>query len=424
MSSENLIDLCSDNEMGDSGGKAGEKRPHYALGTSELEGNNYNKIKKLRGNSSSSNVVGISQSGSSILEQGCCVDDESSPSFLPSLCPPPVCRQFWKAGNYEMEHSAKAPIQKGRNHLRVHPLFLHSNATSHKWAFGAIAELLDNAVDETQNGASFVVIDKMINPRDGSTALLIQDDGGGMDPEAIRRCMSFGFSEKKDKCAIGQYGNGFKTSSMRLGADVIVFSRHLGNRTASQSVGLLSYTFLRQSAQDRIVVPMVDYELNESTGIFAPVLVHGKAQFSSNLSIILQWSPFSTEEMLLKQFEDVGQHGTKVIVYNLWLNDDGDMELDFDSDVEDIRINADAKLFQTGQYANSLNDQHIANLYRYSLRVYASILYRHLPQSFKIFLRGQVVKHHNIAYDLKFPEFIVYKPQSLGTVEVCICLCA
>lgn len=111
MSSENLIDLCSDNEMGDSGGKAGEKRPHYALGTLELEGNNYNEIKKLRGNSSSSNVVGISQSGSSVLEQGCCVDDESSPSFLPSLCPPPVCRQFWKAGNYEMEHSAKAPIQ-------------------------------------------------------------------------------------------------------------------------------------------------------------------------------------------------------------------------------------------------------------------------------------------------------------------------
>lgn len=65
-----------------------------------------------------------------------------------------------------------------QNHMRIHPMFLHSNATSHKWAFGgilsvisficfpfhipaciqflcpfdhlfaAIAELLDNAVDE------------------------------------------------------------------------------------------------------------------------------------------------------------------------------------------------------------------------------------------------------------------------------------
>lgn len=30
------------------------------------------------------------------------------------------------------------------------------------------------------------------------------DDGGGMDPEAMRRCLSFGFSNKKSKSAIGQ----------------------------------------------------------------------------------------------------------------------------------------------------------------------------------------------------------------------------
>lgn len=83
-----------------------------------------------------------------------------------------------------------------------------------------------------------------------------------MDPEHIRRCMSFGFSERKSESTIGQCtdpmmltlslfspfgsfvfyfcinwficslsdGNGFKTSTMRLGADVIVFSRCLRNR--------------------------------------------------------------------------------------------------------------------------------------------------------------------------------------------------
>jgi hypothetical protein len=136
-------------------------------------------------------------------------------------------------------------------------MFLHSNATSHKWAFGAVAELLDNAVDEIQNGATFVIVDKTSNPRDGSPALLIHDDGGGMDPEAMRRCMSFGFSDKNSKLSIGQYGNGFKTSSMRLGADAIVFSRHLNNGILTQSIGLLSYTFLMQTHLDRIVVPMV-----------------------------------------------------------------------------------------------------------------------------------------------------------------------
>lgn len=32
----------------------------------------------------------------------------------------------------------------------------------------------------------------------------ILDDGGGMGPEAMRRCISFGFSDKKSKTTIGQ----------------------------------------------------------------------------------------------------------------------------------------------------------------------------------------------------------------------------
>jgi sensor histidine kinase regulating citrate/malate metabolism len=30
------------------------------------------------------------------------------------------------------------------------------------------------------------------------------DDGGGMDPNSLRRCMSFGFSEKQSGSSIGQ----------------------------------------------------------------------------------------------------------------------------------------------------------------------------------------------------------------------------
>lgn len=93
------------------------------------------------------------------------------------------------------------------------------------------------------------------------------------------------------------------------------------------------------------------------------------------------------------------------------------MELDFNSDMEDIRISGDPKLFQAGSYSDPICDQHIANRYQYSLRVYLSILYLHLPQSFKIILRGRVVEHHNIADDLKFLEFILYKPHSSGNMQ-------
>ncbi|KAI3785314.1 hypothetical protein L1987_44430 [Smallanthus sonchifolius] len=134
-----------------------------------------------------------------------------------------------KAGDDRSLEGASGKQERELEHARVHPKFLHSNATSHKWAFGAIAELLDNAVDEINNGATFVKVDRIYSKRDNSPLLLFLDDGGGMDPDGVRKCMSLGYSTKKTNNTIGQYGNGFKTSTMRLGADVIVFSRSYRN---------------------------------------------------------------------------------------------------------------------------------------------------------------------------------------------------
>ncbi|CAO2826394.1 unnamed protein product [Amaranthus hypochondriacus] len=366
-------------------------------------------------NNDTSNALSIVSNKANILETTQTPIEDTNFSSSP-ICPAPICRQFWKAGNYEDTLKFKSHVQSRQNHLHVHPKFLHSNATSHKWAFGAVAELLDNAMDEIQNGASFVIVDKISNPRDGSPALLTQDDGGGMDPEAIRRCMSFGFSDKKSKSAIGRYGNGFKTSTMRLGADVIVFTRHLNDRTLTQSIGLLSYTYLSRTGLDRIVVPMVDYEYNVLTDTFEPLHRYGGEYFKSNLSIILQWSPYQSEDELMKQFEDIGAHGTKVIIYNLWFTDDGTLEFDFESDLEDIRLRKsdDAKKVNAKML---ISEEHIGNQYRYSLRVYLSILYLRIPQNFCIILRGKVVEHHVIAHDLKYQEFIMYRPQIGGLKE-------
>lgn len=37
-------------------------------------------------------------------------------------------------------------------------------------------------------------------------------------------------------------------------------------------------------------------------------------------------------------------------------------------------------------------------------------------------LRGQVVKLHNIADDLKYTEFVLYRPQCGSSKEVAVCL--
>ncbi|KAK1281453.1 hypothetical protein QJS04_geneDACA002782 [Acorus gramineus] len=157
--------------------------------------------------------------------------DAPSPTSTSSEFSKPLCQNFWKAGAYD-------PVPSAVNIPRT------------------MAELLDNAVDEIENGATFVSIDRVTNPRDGSPALLIQEHQENMD--AI-------------------------TVELFNALEAIV------RRTLTQSVGLLSYTFLTKVGSDDIVVPM---------------------------------------------FDDIGCHGTKVIIYNLWHNDDGDMELDFDSDIE------------------------------------------------------------------------------------------
>ncbi|KAI4336179.1 hypothetical protein L6164_014737 [Bauhinia variegata] len=407
-----VVDLSSDDEVI----PKEVKLESDVVGTSELQ-NETDKFRVANQYSEENRSSNVQSTGSSVLEQGMSPVDDTGLSSASPIGAAPICRQFWKAGQYDDGIGSTVAVQNAKNYLHVHPLFLHSNATSHKWAFGAIAELLDNAIDEAHNGkgATFVIVDKTLNPKDGSPALLIQDDGGGMDPETMRRCMSFGFSDKKSKSAIGQYGNGFKTSTMRLGADVIVFSRRMNNRILTQSIGLLSYSFLMQTLLDRIVVPMVNYEFNTSTRSLD--FLHGKAHFMSNLSKLLQWSPYSSEAELLKQFDDIGSHGTKVIVYNLWLNDDGNLELDFDTDPEDILIAGDRKKIDAHPAWKTLNEQHISNRFHYSLRVYSSILYLKMPENFRIILRGQIVTPHNIVDDLKHFDFIYYKPHADGSVQ-------
>ncbi|KAK7330507.1 hypothetical protein VNO77_24702 [Canavalia gladiata] len=418
MNATEIMDLSSDDEGGKVSSKADsslkkQNETNEGQVTAHHRPQTHSTRQVFKDNISSNANLTTYHSSSGVLGQ------RSLPVHDPALSHSPfICRNFWKAGNYDNALGSKVCLQNADNYLHVHPLFLHSNATSHKWAFGAIAELLDNAVDEIQNGATFVIVDKILNPKDGSPALLIQDDGGGMDPEAMHCCMSFGFSEKKSKIAIGQYGNGFKTGSMRLGADVIVFSCHLNNMILTQSIGLLSYTFLMQKQLDRIVVPMVNYKFNTSTG-YSEIL-SDQEHYTTNLSILLQWSPYLSEAELLRQFDDIGSHGTKIIIFNLWFNNDGDLELDFDSDPEDIHIAGYIKKIDAIPTWKIVNEQHIANQLHYSLRVYLSILYLRIPETFRIILRGQVVKLHNIADDLKHTQFILYRPQSGGSKEAIV----
>ncbi|TQD75230.1 hypothetical protein C1H46_039239 [Malus baccata] len=331
-------------------------------------------------------------------------------------------KQFWKAGDYEGSPCGDWDSSAGGiDHVRVHPKFLHSNATSHKWALGAFAELLDNALDEVCSGATYVNIDMLENKKDRSRMLLIEDNGGGMGPDKMRHCMSLGYSAKsKVANTIGQYGNGFKTSTMRLGADVIVFSRSSGKdgKSATQSIGLLSYTFLTSTGKEDIVVPMtvvgchigeLDYERGQ--GAWNKMLRSSSIDWDKNLETIIQWSPFFDEEDLLHQFYMMKNHGTRIIIYNLWEDDEGQLELDFEADPHDIQIRGVNRDEKSIQMAKDHPNSRFFLTYQHSLRSYVSILYLRIPHNFRIILRGKDVEHHNIVNDMMMSQQVTYRPQ-------------
>ncbi|KAL8127294.1 protein MICRORCHIDIA 4-like [Apium graveolens] len=336
----------------------------------------------------------------------------------PVIVPVNKFKQFWNSGQYEASESSDVTVEKETcvmDRARLHPRFLHSNATSHKWALGAFAELLDNALDEVCNGATYVHIDVIQSKKDNSKMLLVEDNGGGMSPDMLRQCMSYGYSLKSNQeNTIGQYGNGFKTSTMRLGADVIVFSRCRGKDGGSgtQSVGMLSTTFLKRTNKNEIVVPIIDYKKGGNS--WNMIVRTSPGDWRQNLDTLLMWSPYASEEELFMEFDLIKDQGTRVVIYNLWEDDLGELELDFDTDRHDIQIkgaNRDEKKIEMAR--NYPNSRHFLT-YSHSLRSYAAVLYLRIPPCFRIVLRGRDVDHHNIVNDMMYKQEQIYRPARVG----------
>ncbi|KAB0369828.1 hypothetical protein FD755_018821 [Muntiacus reevesi] len=183
--------------------------------------------------------------------------------------------------------------QAGRT---ISPRYLQSNSSSHTRPFSAIAELLDNA--EVKN----------------KTCLTFTDDGYKVI--------------KKSQCPIEVFGNGFKSGSMRLGKDALVFTKNGGTLT----VGLLSQTYLECVQAQAVIVPIVPFNQKNKKMIITEDSL-------PSLEAILNYSIFNSENDLLSQFDAIpGKKGTRVLIWNIRRNKDGKSELDFDTDQYDILV--------------------------------------------------------------------------------------
>ncbi|XP_063342648.1 MORC family CW-type zinc finger protein 3 [Pelmatolapia mariae] len=281
------------------------------------------------------------------------------------------------------------------------PSFLNSNSTSHTWPFSAVAELIDNASDPGVSAKQFWI--DVVHETD-HLCLSFIDNGSGMTPNKLHKMLSFGFTEKgsgkASQQAIGVYGNGFKSGSMRLGRDALIFTKNGG----CQTVGMLSQTYLESIKAQAVIVPIVPF--NQQTKL---LVVTEDSQAS--LTAVLDHSIVKSLEQIHSHFDSIpSKKGTKILIWNIRRAKDGKMELDFETDPNDIRLpEIQIEELKKGlKNSGSLRtEQNIPDMH-YSLRAYLSILY--LKPRTQIILRGKKIQAKLVAKRLIHIEHDVYKP--------------
>ncbi|XP_051998772.1 MORC family CW-type zinc finger protein 3a isoform X2 [Xyrauchen texanus] len=242
------------------------------------------------------------------------------------------------------------------------------------------------------------------------------DNGAGLDYDKMYKMLSFGFSDKETKnghVPVGLYGNGFKSGSMRLGKDAIVFSK----KGESMCVGLLSQTYLQEIQAENVIVPIVSFK--RIGQLFRP-----ESQHAASLQDILRYSLFQTEAELLLELNAINAHyssgstGTRIIIWNLRKALTDKPEFDFEVDRYDIQIPADVYDSEKETYKQSSRTLQSSPESDFSLRAYCSILY--LKPRMQIVIRGQKVKTQLISKSLAHVVKDKYKPNFLNKESISI----
>ncbi|XP_071369736.1 ATPase MORC2 isoform X1 [Centroberyx affinis] len=261
--------------------------------------------------------------------------------------------------------------------------YLHTNSTTHEFLFGALAELVDNSRDA--NATRIDIYTEKRSELRGGYMLCFLDDGTGMDPNEATHVIQFGKSSKRssESSQIGQYGNGLKSGSMRIGKDFILFTKKGGSLTCL----FLSRTFHEEEGLDEVIVPLPTWDLKTKE----PVATDPE-KYATETELIFKYSPFKNEQQLMEQFNKIeSSSGTLVIIYNLKLMDNREPELDVETDHQDILM--------AGTPAEGVKPE------RRSFRAYAAVLY--IDPRMRIFIQGHKVRTKRLSCCLYKPR--VYK---------------
>ncbi|NWX15312.1 MORC2 protein, partial [Aegotheles bennettii] len=205
--------------------------------------------------------------------------------------------------------------------------------------------------------------------------------------------IQFGKSAKRspESTQIGQYGNGLKSGSMRIGKDFILFTKKDNTMTCL----LLSRTFHEEEGIDEVIVPLPTWNTRSREPMTDNI-----EKFAIETQLIYKYSPFKSEQEVMEQFSKIrGEKGTLVIIFNLKLMDNGEPELDVTSDSRDIQM---AETSPEGTKPE-----------RRSFRAYAAVLY--IDPRMRIFINGHKVQTKRLSCCLYKPRMYKYTSNRFKT---------
>ncbi|XP_062446103.1 ATPase MORC2 isoform X2 [Rhea pennata] len=223
--------------------------------------------------------------------------------------------------------------------------------------------------------------------------LCFLDDGTGMDSSEAASVIQFGKSAKRspESTQIGQYGNGLKSGSMRIGKDFILFTKKDNTMTCL----FLSRTFHEEEGIDEVIVPLPTWNARNREPV-----TDNMEKFAIETELIYKYSPFKSEQEVMEQFNKIcGEKGTLVIIFNLKLMDNGEPELDVTSDLRDIQM---AETPPEGTKPE-----------RRSFRAYAAVLY--IDPRMRIFINGHKVQTKRLSCCLYKPRMYKYTSNRFKT---------
>ncbi|XP_030316312.1 ATPase MORC2 isoform X3 [Calypte anna] len=223
--------------------------------------------------------------------------------------------------------------------------------------------------------------------------LCFLDDGTGMDSNEAASVIQFGKSAKRspESTQIGQYGNGLKSGSMRIGKDFILFTKKDNTMTCL----LLSRTFHEEEGIDEVIVPLPTWSARNRVPV-----TDNMEKFTVETELIYKYSPFKSEQEVMEQFKKIrGENGTLVIIFNLKLMDNGEPELDVTSDPRDIQM---AETSPDGTKPE-----------RRSFRAYTAVLY--IDPRMRIFINGHKVQTKRLSCCLYKPRMYKYTSNRFKT---------